>query len=117
MPPSQSEMNTIRTVRLRLTQERAKDCISGHLVAEHIGVNAWESANTAGSQIFQSSPDAGVNFAAVVWCAGGAGTSLSADHFDNRRRAGILVALNRFGATTEVLLQKRFSAGVEVNPV
>src|SRR5882762_4006316 len=56
MPLSQSEMNTLRTGRLWLTQERATGCISGHLVADNMRVNAMESGNRAGSQTFQQQP-------------------------------------------------------------
>src|SRR5206468_10846122 len=56
MPLSQSEMNAIRTRWLWLTQERATGCISGHLVADNMRVNAMESADPAGSQTFQQQP-------------------------------------------------------------
>ena len=55
-PLSQIEINTKMRRRLQLAQERVKGCISGHLIADHMRVNAMETANTAGSQTFQQQP-------------------------------------------------------------
>ena len=68
-PLSQIEINTKMRRRLRRAQERVKGCISGHLIGDHMRVNATEASQYG--RLPNISTAAGMpvlTLRAVLWC-------------------------------------------------